>query len=172
MRIKDLDILELLGGGGCITPPFYHRLITRYTKLDNLTVGAYLDIVDSNKPSDIISIIKKDLGIPTLLLPEHALCYLYINHWKRQIESYTQAFINTSRLVIIPNKYQVEWGEVISKIQIPSEISLVDHLAKRMNISWDEAIKIKVSQVILMQRLDLQEQYFQYLINKNMSNKK
>lgn len=172
MKIKDLEMLESLGGRGCITPPFYHRLIARYTKLDNLTVGAYLDIIDSKKPSDIISIIMKDLGIPILLLPEHALCYLYINHWKRQIENYTQAFISLSKAAIMPSKFQAEWNEAINRIYVPSEIVLIDSLSKRMNISWEQSLKLKTSQVILMQRIDKQDQYFQYLINKNMSNKK
>lgn len=131
--------------------------------ITKLSIGAFLDTQGAGNLKDMYSIVAHDLNV--FWMPESAKCKL-IQDALVFIEQMCKAFENIERMVIIPQSYANEWNTASSKVKVPVPISLIDRLAKRNNISWDEASKLPVTQVVLMLTIDRREEYFNYLVTQ------
>lgn len=158
-----LDIKNLnLGKMSLISKIFSHK------SLEKLSIGAFLDAVSASKPSDVYSIVAHDLNVR--FATQNDKCIL-VREWMDQMNIWSKMFENIERLVIIPQSYGNEWNTASSKVNVPVEISLIDRLAKRNNLSWDDASTISVPQVILMMTIDRREEYFNYLVTQKSKSK-
>lgn len=140
-----------------------YKFLYSSVNTQNISIGAFLDAVSASKPSDVYSIVAHDLNVR--FATQNDKCILAIE-WINQIKLWSDMFENIEKLVIIPMSYRNEWNSASGKVKVPVEISLIDRLAKRNNISWDEASKLPVTQVILMLTIDKREEYFNYLVTQ------
>lgn len=169
MKIKHLDtldgIISINKQLSWIFNLFYNK--DEVIGLNKLSIGALLDCGKSTLPSEQIDIIKKDLKLHIL---ESDACILY-QSWTKKIIEISKLFEQLERSVIIPTDYAGQWQQASSKVQIPVEVSLIDQIARRMNITWDEASKLSWSEVYLMQKIDKRQAYFDYLVSQQVKSK-
>lgn len=170
MKIKHLDtlygIISINKQLSWIFNLFYNK--DEIINLDKLSIGALMDCGKSTLPSEQIDIIKKDLNLR--FTTQNDLCILYYK-WKDRLNDIAKTFEQLERSVIIPTDYGSQWQQASSKVQIPVEISLIDQIARRMNITWNEASKLSWVEVYLMLKIDKREAYFQYLIQQTVKSK-
>lgn len=173
MKLKELDAISRIGIEynndklSKLFKFFYNENVIK--NLTHLSIGAMLDTTQCYKASDVVDIICKDLKLR--FLTENDKCVLY-RYWNKRITEISKTFESIDKLVIIAQNYGAEWSQAANKIQIPPEICLVDTIAKRQNITWNEACKLEWTQVYLMLKIDKREGYFNYLVaNKQKQNK-
>lgn len=146
----------------------YKKRLDSIKNLSELSIGAVADIGHAKLPSQIIDIIMKDLNIK--YISENDQCKLYC-YWKKQLDLITKQFSDLER-VQIPSQYKNEYSRATATIKVMPEVLLIDQISKRMGILWDQASKLKWSEVLLMQRIDRQNALFEYYVmEKNKARK-
>lgn len=138
--------------------------IRKIKNLENLSIGALLEIGNSYSISNTITIIKNDLNLKCIT--ENDLCNLYLHYWNKKLLSIQQMFGDIDKGVIMTNQFGNEWNRACQTVVIPFEITTINSLAIKMNKTYDEISKLKWIECYFRIKCDKRNEYFEYLCNE------
>ncbi len=148
---------------------FYKDKTDAIVQLNDLSIGALLEITDKNNLIDIFQIIVHDLKIDTWKMFDSDKCILIL-HWMDRLDNMMRAFSATDN-IIIPSDFSSQWSQTDQIIPTPPTIALLDQIARRMHLTYEQASNLRWSEVMWMARIDKKEAYFNYLCSKKQQRK-
>lgn len=175
MKIKYLDALFEQGIGFNIEPVqpsflfrwAYGDSIDDILSLEKLSIGTLLDINEKTKPSDLVHMISEDLGLH--LYFESDKVYLYLK-WTERIKEILQLFSQYNN-ISVPSSFENEWNKVCSMIRIDPDLCLIDSIAQRFNLTYDQAVKIPWTHVLTANNIDLRKAVFESMCSEKLKQK-
>ena len=175
MKIKHLDALFESGidfNVGHIQPSFMFRWaygddMDNILSLEKLSIGTLLDINEKTVPSDLVHMISKDLGLS--LYFENDKVYLY-QKWTERIKEILQLFSQYNN-ISVPSSFENEWNKVCSMIRINPDLCLIDSIAQRFNLTYDQAVKIPWAHVLTANNIDLRKAVFESMCSEKLKQK-
>lgn len=175
MRIKHLDNLVLNDidfSIGHVQPSFmfkwaYRDDMDNILSLEKLSIGTLLDINEKTVPSELVSMISKDLNIHPYF--ENDKIYLY-QKWTERIKEILQLFSQYNN-ISVPSSFENEWNNVCSMIRINPDLCLIDSIAQRFNLTYDQAVKIPWTHVLTANNIDLRKAVFESVCSEKLKQK-
>lgn len=175
MKIEHLDTLFEQGISFNIEhgqPSFLFRWaygdsIDDILTLEELSIGTLLDINEKTKPSDLVHMISEDLGLH--LYFESDKVYLYLK-WSERIKEILQLFSQYNN-INIPSSFENEWAKACSIVKIDPDLCLIDSIAQRFNLTYDQATKIPWPHVLVANNIDLRRTVFESLCSEKLRQK-
>lgn len=175
MKIKHLDNLVLNSidfSIGHVQPSFLFRWaygdsIDDILSLEKLSIGTLLDINEKTKPSDLVHMISEDLGLR--LYFESDKVYLYLK-WSERIKEILQLFSQYNN-VSIPSSFENEWNKACAMVKVSPDLCLIDSIAQRFNLTYDQATKIPWTHVLVANNIDLRKSIFESMCSEKLKQK-
>lgn len=175
MKIEHLDTLFDQGIGFNIEPAqpsflfrwAYKDNIDDILSLEKLSIGTLLDINEKTKPSDLVYMISKDLGLH--LYFESDKIYLYLK-WTERIKEILQLFSQYNNIAISSN-FENEWNRACAMVKIDPDLALIDSIAQRFNLTYDQATKISWTNVLIANNIDLRRAVFESMCSEKLRQK-
>lgn len=148
---------------------FYKDMSDTIIQLNDLSIGALLEITDKSNLIDIFLIIVHDLKLDTWKMTDNDECTLIL-YWMDRLDIMMKAFSATDNITI-PSDFSSQWSQTDQTIPIPPTIALLDQIARRMGLTYEQASNLRWSEVMWMARIDKKEAYFNYLCSKKQQRK-
>lgn len=175
MKIKYLDALFEQGIGFNIEPAqpsflfrwAYGDSIDDILSLEKMSIGTLLDINEKTKPSDLVHMISEDLKLH--LYFESDKVYLYLK-WSERIKEILQLFSQYNS-INIPSSFENEWAKACSIVKIDPDLCLIDSIAQRFNLTYDQATKISWTHVLVANNIDLRKSIFESMCSEKLKQK-
>lgn len=175
MKIKHLDVFFEQGIGFNIEPTqpsflfrwAYGDSIDDILSLEKLSIGTLLDINEKTKPSDLVHMISEDLGLH--LYFESDKVYLYLK-WFERIREILQLFSQYNN-INIPSSFENEWNKACSMIKIDPDLCLIDSIAQRFSLTYDQATKVPWPHVLVANNIDLRKSIFESMCSEKLKQK-
>lgn len=175
MKIKHLDAFFENGIDFNIEPAqssflfrwAYGDSIDDILSLEKLSIGTLLDISEKTKPSDLVHIISEDLKLH--LYFESDKIYLYLK-WSERIKEILQLFSQYNN-INIPSSFENEWDKACTIVKISPDLCLIDSIAQRFNLTYEQATKIPWTQVLIANNIDLRKSIFESLCSEKLKQK-
>ena len=145
------------------------KSLEKLESLENMSLEALLDVTHASEPSEINDIIIKDLGLKVFMTSDYVKVYFIVI---KQLENFQKLFSAIAREHPIISKYDGLYNRVASSFDISPDVALLDSIAKRMSISWDQAKRIPAIQAYLMMLIDRRDACFQSELNRSFEKKK
>lgn len=175
MKIEHLDTLFEQGIGFNIEsaqPSFLFRWtykdnIDDILTLEKLSIGTLLDINEKTKPSDLVHMISEDLKLH--LYFESDKIYLYLK-WSERIKEILQLFSQYNN-INIPSSFENEWNKACAMVKVSPDLCLIDSIAQRFNLTYDQATKIPWTHVLVINNIDLRRAVFESMCSEKLKQK-
>lgn len=148
---------------------FYKNKTDTIIQLNDLSIGALLEITDKSNLIDIFQIIVHDLKLDTWKMTDNDRCTLALL-WTDRLDIMMKAF-SAADNITIPSDFSSQWFQTDQVIPIPPTIALLDQIARRVGLTYEQASELRWSEVMWMVRIDKKEAYFNYLCSKKQQRK-
>lgn len=121
------------------------------SSLGRLTLRAYLEACQAQKPSELVRIIADDLELELTNINQSVSCWKL---WTKQLQDIGKKLEKAQPNINGDAMSTAIWQQVSEKHKLPSHIWLVDSMAKRFNISYEQAYQLKMFDVIIANTID------------------
>lgn len=135
--------------------------------LEKLPIGTLLDINEKTKPSELVHMISEDLGLH--LYFESDKVYLYLK-WSERIKEILQLFAQYNN-INIPSSFENEWNRACAMVKVSPDLCLIDSIAQRFNLTYDQATKIPWPHALVASNIDLRRAVFESLCSEKLKQK-
>lgn len=133
--------------------------------LGDLTISGVFKASECNKPSELVNIIIEDLKLP---FPRECDIPKLFFQWDSEIKKIGEMFKNTE---IKDSSGGNAYKKAANETPLPPFPILIDQIAQRLHISWQEASNIKWSEVYFMMMIDKRNYIFQKEYDKQIQQK-
>ena len=129
---------------------FYEKQ-TLPPSLLRLTLEGYFRAIQQNKPSDFVKTIADDLHLKLASINQYVSLY---KHWQKQIMDIGKSFEKSQPDIKQDGYTEATWANIMLKHKLPNHIWVIDTIAKRFSITYEETYKMRVADAIIALTID------------------
>lgn len=133
--------------------------------LEDLSIGGLFKAAECKKPSEVINTIISELGLP---FPKDEDLPRLFFQWDSEIKKISELFKQTE---INDSEGNSSYAKASNEVKVPPFATLIDQVAKRMGVTWQEASTFKWSEVYLALLIDKKNYLFQKDFQKKLQSK-